>query len=419
MNRWDIFCRVVDNYGDIGVCWRLSRQLTIEQGACVRLWVDRLDAFAVMCPAVRPGVMRQVVDGIEICAWEEDFPATEPADVVIEAFACEIPESYRAAMVRRMSAGSQVPPVWINLEYLSAEEWVDGCHGLASPGSETSLRKFFYFPGFTSDTGGLLRERGLLKARDAFRQQGIRAFWERERFRLPSTPRKDTAGRASSGTLEADPVGTAGEEDARELRVSLFCYENPVLPALLECWAAGPAAIRLLVAPGWPANQVWAWSGMPLEPGDSVRRGALIIQALPFLPQAEYDELLWACDVNFVRGEDSFVRAQWAARPFVWQIYPQTEGTHLVKMEAFLKRYLVGFPQAEAVSDLWQLWNGAAAEGSPDDSKDLAIAWKNFVSRRTEIDQHGREWAERLDRTGDLANNLAEFVMKRRAGVSP
>jgi hypothetical protein len=22
--HWDIFCRVIDNFGDIGVCWRLA-----------------------------------------------------------------------------------------------------------------------------------------------------------------------------------------------------------------------------------------------------------------------------------------------------------------------------------------------------------------------------------------------------------
>ncbi|MBY0444112.1 MAG: elongation factor P maturation arginine rhamnosyltransferase EarP, partial [Burkholderiales bacterium] len=38
--RWDIFCRVIDNYGDIGVCWRLARQLSFEHGFAVRLMVD-------------------------------------------------------------------------------------------------------------------------------------------------------------------------------------------------------------------------------------------------------------------------------------------------------------------------------------------------------------------------------------------
>ena len=50
--QWDVFCAVVDNYGDIGVCWRLSRQLAAEHGIAVRLWVDDLKPFARLCPAV-------------------------------------------------------------------------------------------------------------------------------------------------------------------------------------------------------------------------------------------------------------------------------------------------------------------------------------------------------------------------------
>ena len=41
---WDIFCSVVDNFGDIGVCWRLARRLSAGLGQQVRLWVDDLAA---------------------------------------------------------------------------------------------------------------------------------------------------------------------------------------------------------------------------------------------------------------------------------------------------------------------------------------------------------------------------------------
>ncbi len=132
MQRWDIFCTIVDNYGDIGTCWRLARQLADEHDADVRLWVDQLQGLAQLCPAVSPDADRQHVDRIEIRRWRSDFPAVEAADVVIEAFACELPESYVAAMVRKAAAGQSAAPVWINLEYLSAEAWVEGCHRLSS-----------------------------------------------------------------------------------------------------------------------------------------------------------------------------------------------------------------------------------------------------------------------------------------------
>ena len=99
--RLDIFCVVVDNFGDIGVCWRLARQLAAEHGCLVRLWVDELVAFSRLCPEIALNQPVQVCSGVEIRPWQPDFPDVEPADVVIEAFACDLPAGYVAAMARR------------------------------------------------------------------------------------------------------------------------------------------------------------------------------------------------------------------------------------------------------------------------------------------------------------------------------
>ncbi len=369
MARWDIFCTVVDNYGDIGTCWRLARQLVDEHAVDVRLWVDRLPSLARLCPAVSADADRQQVGGIEICHWRCDFPRVETADVVIEAYACELPENYVADMVRRA-----VAPVWINLEYLSAEAWVEGCHRLSSLRTKWPLTKHFFFPGFTRQTGGLLRERDLLADRAAFDSAAEAEFWR--------------------------SVGVPARSDD-ELRISLFCYQNASLPGLLQCWADGPGAVTVLATPGPAADRAAGWFGAPLVPGTPLRRSALTAHALPFLPQADFDRLLWACDVNFVRGEDSFVRAQWAGRPFVWQIYPQAEDAHLVKLEAFLERYLDHFEKPAAVRRFWHAWN----TGGP-----IAAAWRDFATHRRDIERHGRVWVNALDQTGDLAHNLVSFV---------
>jgi len=369
MSRWDIFCTVVDNYGDIGTCWRLARQLADEHAAGVRLWVDRLQSFAQLDPAVSVNADVQRVGQVEICRWRSDFPEVEPADVVIEAFGCELPECYISAMARR-----SVAPVWINLEYLSAEAWVEGCHRLPSLRTKWPLTKYFFFPGCTPQTGGLLRERKLLADRTAFDTAAEAEFWR--------------------------SVGVPGRS-GQELRVSLFCYQNATLPGLLQAWVEGPDAVTVLATPGPASDQVAAWFGEPLLPRTPLRRSALTVYALPLLPQSNFDRLLWACDVNFVRGEDSFVRAQWAKRPFVWQIYPQTEEAHLVKLEAFLSRYLDGCENSAVVRRCWQAWNGRG---------NIAPAWSDFVAQRTAIEQHGKVWVNRLDRMGDLADNLACFV---------
>ena len=371
MRRWDIFCTVVDNFGDIGTCWRLAQQLADEHEADVRLWIDKLESFACLCPSISTAAATQHVGSIEIRHWQSGFPAVDVADVVVEAFACELPEIYIAAMAQRA-----VAPVWINLEYLSAEAWVEDCHLLPSPHPKWPLTKYFFFPGFTSRTGGLLRERDLLAARAAFDSAAAVEFWRS----LGVVPRTDD-----------------------ELRVSLFCYDNPALPDLLQCWADGPVTVRVLASPGAAIEQTARWFGDKLSPGTPLRRGSLTVQALPFLPQPDYDRLLWACDANFVRGEDSFVRAQWAVRPFVWQIYPQVEKAHLVKLEAFLTRYLgeCEYSISEVVRRCWHAWNGIG---------DMGAAWRDYVANRQSIQRHGTVWANQLDRAGDLANNLARFV---------
>src|SRR5574340_436258 len=265
---WDIFCNVVDNYGDIGVAWRLARGLAREHGLAVRLWVDDLSAFQRIWPAIDPDADQQGSEGVTVCAWRMPFEATEPAQVVIEAFGCALPESYLEAMARQSP-----PPVWINLEYLSAEPWVADHHGLPSPHPRLPLTKYFFFPGYTPDTGGLLAEADLAGRRAAFMRSGITAFWRELGLDAPQ---------------------------ADELRVSLFAYENPALPALLDAWAADIHPVTCLVPEGRVIPQLTAWLAVPgLQAGDVHRHGALQVQILPFVDQDAYDHLLWAGDLHF------------------------------------------------------------------------------------------------------------------------
>ena len=364
----------MDNYGDIGVCWRLARQLAGERGHRVRLWVDDLKSFARLCPDIDPALDGQVCRGVEVRHWGASFPAVAPGDVVIEAFACELPESFIRAMATR-----PVAPRWINLEYLSAEDWVTGCHGLPSP--HGALLKYFYFPGFVPGTGGLLLEDGLLRERDAFQSdEGARAaLWQR--------------------------LGVAPPVPG-EMRVSLFSYANVATLDLLEAWSASEAPVTCLVPEGTAtaALAAGAFGGDP-SVGSVWRRGALTLSILPFLEQPDYDRLLWACDVNFVRGEDSFVRAQWAGRPFVWHIYPQAEDAHHLKLGAFLDVYCAGMAPdaATAVRGLWRGWNGVAPAG-------IAESWRGFRASLPVLTTFAPAWAGRLAGLGGLATNLEKFV---------
>lgn len=381
MQVWDIFCRVVDNFGDAGVTWRLARQLAAEHSVAPRLWIDDLATLARM--GVGAGIAAQVVDKVEIRHWAEGAvtAADATADVVIEAFACELPAAY----VQGMAARAQ-KPLWLNLEYLSAEEWVEGTHGLASPQARVALTKYFFFPGFTPKTGGLLRERGLLQVRDKFQAD---AAAQAQLWRGLGVPPREEA-----------PAG--------EMRISLFAYENPALEGLLTALAQGGQPVRLLVPEGRVLPQVAAFFGAnEARAGAQWSHDALTAHVLPFTDQPGYDRLLWACDFNFVRGEDSFVRAQWAGRPFVWQIYPQAEAAHHEKLFAFWQRYREGMEaeKAHAMLALWRAWNGIAGA-------DWSADWPSVRGAQAEWTGHAARWASQLAAQPDLAAQLVEFAAK-------
>lgn len=379
---WDIFCNVIDNYGDIGVCWRLARQLAHEHGATVRLWVDDLASFARLCPAVDPQRSEQRVQNIDIHHWAAAFPTVVPHQCVIEAFGCRLPDDFRASM-----AALRPKPVWINLEYLSAEPWIEGCHALPSPDPQLPLTKYFYFPGFVANSGGLLRESNLLTARAEFE---------------------------TSPTARAALLADYGLPDDEHLLISLFCYTNPALPDLLAAWANGDRPIRCLVPSGVAHAELAAFLGSDqLAVGSRWQRGQLDIRILPFVDQPAYDRLLWAADLCFVRGEDSFVRAQWAARPLIWHIYPQEEEAHLTKLDAFLDRYLADLQPASraALRGFWHTWN--ADTTAP--LADWPRLWQTLQEQLPSLRQHAAQWAMQQSDIPDLAASLANFCARQHA----
>ena len=144
---------------------------------------------------------------------------------------------------------------------------------------------------------------------------------------------------------------------------------------------------------------------------------------LPFTDQDAYDRLLWACDLNVIRGEDSFVRAQWARKPLVWQAYRQEEGSHWPKIEAFLERYCTDLPDmaTHALQSLWRSWNA--------DSEETGSAWPAFRSQWPALQARavshattslratekalGKTVTLQLDTVGDLATNLVKFCNEK------
>lgn len=374
--RWDLFCRVVDNLGDIGVSWRLARCLQREHGCQVRLWVDNLQTFALILHSVDPQAASQLIDGVEIGLWGDGRASQTPADVVIEAFGCGLPEAYRHAMEQALPRA-----VWIQLEYLSAEPWIDEFHGRKSLFARSPLVKHFFFPGFSIHSGGLLHEHNLECSRKDFEQNPAlqAAWWARAGLSAPAP---------------------------HERRVSLFAYANRALACLLDAWASDKEQHWTVIVPrGVLADEIEHYLGDHfVRHGTEARKGALTLKTVPFFDQDDYDRLLWACDLNFVRGEDSFVRAQWARRPFVWQIYPQAEAAHQIKLDAFLDRYLRAWSDEAAakVRAFWHAWNR--------EDPQLGTLWAGYWRTMLSSKSHTAAWADSLHAHGDLASHLMKFV---------
>ena len=351
--QWDVFCRVIDNWGDIGVCWRLSAQLA-ARGQRVRLWVDDPSALAWMAP----GALESRWPGVDVLRWEPWAgalptlpapPSGRPCDVLVESFGCDI-EPERVQWL----VGTAPRPVWLNLEYLSAEPYVERSHGLPSPvmaGPLAGWTKWFFYPGFTERTGGLLGQE------DA----GHNAL-------TPATTQPGQPAQAGA------PQGF------------LFCYEPAALPDLARVSQA--QGLHWRIAAGRPTAAVQqaaqAWRGIPC-------------QFLPLMDQPAFDRELRRSSVNFVRGEDSLCRALWAGKPLVWQLYPQHDGAHAAKLEAFLD----WLDAPASLRQFHRLWNGLEAGALP--ALDLA-AWGACVAAAR----------ARLLAQEDLCTRLLAFVASKK-----
>ncbi|QYK06940.1 elongation factor P maturation arginine rhamnosyltransferase EarP [Shewanella zhangzhouensis] len=379
-NHWDIFCAVVDNYGDIGVTWRLSKQLALEYQLAIVLWVDDLKSFAHILPTLDPTLSSQTLEGVTINQWNTPLNVDyTPGAVLIEAFACELPEPVKAT-----AKSAPTPPLWLNLEYLSAEDWVDGCHGLPSF-QGGGINKYFYMPGFSAASGGLICERTLFDERDA---------WQ-----------ADSANKLNL----FKSLGLSGIEKDDKV-VSLFSYETLALEGLCALWSASSSPVHLLVPKGRSLSSLASYlpkSPADVTPGERFCHGALSIHILPMTDQAGYDRLLWSADFNIVRGEDSFLRAQWAGRPFIWHIYQQEEDYHLVKLEAFMRLYCDNL--APEIADCWKNLNLAFNQQQADA---VQQHWQNIESFASPLLAHAKQWPIDALKTTDLATRLVQFVKK-------
>lgn len=375
-----IYCTVIDNFGDVGVCWRLARQLANEHDIHVTLWIDDLVSFSKLAPSLNPYLAEQTLEKITVCLWHKDPRDTlSPThqiqlDILIEGFGCRLPDFVLHNMAQQAQLGQ--PPLWINLEYLSAESWAVDCHAMPSTHPQTGLIQYFWFPSFSEHSGGLLREVDLLYKRDEFQNNihAQRQFWTK--FHI-------------------------NDSDQFERKISLFSYENKAIHTLLETLATDNQTTLLLVPESKALAVISEWSGQTLTQGDRMSKNALTIVVLPFLSHEDYDHLLWSCNLNFVRGEDSVIRAHWAGQPLIWQIYPQDDDAHLVKLQAFIDLVATVNP-----NDSWQemmlAWN------TPNNTQ----PWSKALSHLSDWHVMAQEWQAYLAAQPSLTTKLMQFFRR-------
>ena len=276
---WDIYCHVVDNYGDVGVCWRLARNL-VERGQAVRLFIDDASALAWMAASAD-----KRNDLLQIHAWDQQVGPC--GDVVIEAFGAQLPEQALKALGDAKDTQRKV--CWLNLEYLSAQASSKANHGLDSPvaqGPAAGMPKQFFYPGFVRGTGGILRDKAA------------------------------TAMASESPDLAWPPK-----------RMALFAYDSPTLDLLIH--QATKMGMTIQVAAGRTTEHVQQLADQHAIDVDN-------IELVPHCTQQQFDAWLNHQDFLVVRGEDSLTRAILSGKPFLWHIYPQEDGAHRIKLNAFL-----------------------------------------------------------------------------------
>lgn len=341
-----LFVRVVDHFGDAGIAWVLGLALAQDYGFDVTIIIDDPAPLAKIAPDYKN------TNNINVLT---DIPATlPPANLIIEMLSAAAPDDYVAR-----AAACTPTPTWIIYEYLSAEDWITDLHLKPSPHPTLNLPRTFFYPGFTADTGGLL-----------YREQDF-----------PET----------KPTLAAP---------SRSLKIGLFCYKNPQLPALLNAWQTGDHTIDLYVPDQaiTPTITEFFAQNPNQDPLDHHSR--------PFMPRDEFITYLADNDLNFVRGEESFASALLTGKPLIWHIYYQEQNAHLVKLKAFCTWFTASLapPAAAAYTNLTLAWNGFG---------DIAAAWATFIPHLPTLAAHAQNVARTLKSHGSAAKNLVDFYRQR------
>lgn len=384
-----LFCKVVDNFGDAGIAWVLATGLAESYGFDVTLCIDDPAPLEKIAPDYAQHQQIQIVTaplpsgeevvtpaqaGVQVIketgcqlplALQNISSSPSPPNLVIEVLAGTVPDEYT-----EWAASLPRPPIWLIYEYLSAETWVEDAHLKPSPHPRLTLTRYFFYPGFTPRTGGLLF--------DAHNRH---------------------PGKAEGFIRDLTPTQTL-------LKISLFCYDHAPIGSLIDVLSQSTTPIALTIPDGLATPIIRNHLGLPADHRVFTHQN-LTVHLVPFVPRPEFNAFLDANDLNLIRGEESLTAAIMGGKPLIWHIYPQDDAAHHIKLTAFLRHYTRDLsPQAaKAVIHLHQIWNSL-------EPGDLAAAWQGYLNHLPEITAQAREFAQKMRQNGSALKNLVDFYQK-------
>ncbi|WP_297431824.1 elongation factor P maturation arginine rhamnosyltransferase EarP [uncultured Cetobacterium sp.] len=380
----DIFCEIIDNFGDIGVVYRLAKELkTFYNGNVkIRVILNRVNEFVNMNKKAKD-TDYQEIDGIIYITNEylaKNICTFSPANVIIEAFGCNILEEY-------LEKAKLESSLLINLEYLSGEDWIEGIHLMESPLGAGKLKKFFFMPGFTEKSGGVIVDSLFLNRK--------KSVLENKKFYLEKY---------------------IPEIDEKYFIGTIFSYEKNFLPLIDVLLKNGKENCLLILGEKsqMSINKIIENLNITCLSEGIYKYENIIIKFMPFLEQEEYEELINLVDYNFVRGEDSFVRALLTGKPFVWHIYLQDEMAHMDKIDGFIKRYDETLKSLGLNKEL-DIHTKLLRDYNLRDSNSLELGsekFDDFFKEFENISKLSQSYSEYIELKCNLIDKLNEFILK-------
>ena len=365
-----VLCKVVDNFGDIGVVWRLCCQLSNQIKkenftSKINLIVDDLASFNKICNSVDSNKSFQIVENINIFNWNDEklcydeFSKNdgENLSVILEVFQCGRPSWMEKILFEdKLNRTVQI----IMIDYLTAEKYAEDFHCLQSLTRSSKVQKVNFMPGFTNKTGGLI----------------IDSEW------------KHFCDYKNNKTLLC------------------FTYDRN-WDALANACKKSNYIEKVLIAPGKGFDSLKKSFSC-----NFVKDSNLKIEELSFMNQNEWDKMLKQCGVLFIRGEESMSRACLSGIPFVWHAYPQSYEYQLIKVRALLERMSVHFKceDFKIIEKVWILINSAESEVEQEEFEKAIL---DFFDNAEKLVYGFREFALDLRKNGDLCSNLMTFIKNK------